>query len=53
MNRYITYEAPFQNRTFTENQIKQVYQDLVNKNEYPDFNIWIFDMLKIGIFKII
>lgn len=36
-------------RSFTENQLKEVYRDIVNKNEYHDFQEWFFDMLKSGL----
>lgn len=52
MNKlYITYEQPFNGRTFTTNQIQEVYRDLADKKEYPDFNIWIINMLKSGVFE--
>ena len=51
MKYYITYEAPLENRCFTEKQMKEVYRDLVDKNEYPTFDIWFLDMLKSGIFE--
>lgn len=52
MNKlYITYEQPFEGRTFTENQMKEVYRDLADKKEYPDINIWMIDMLKSGVFE--
>lgn len=52
MNRYITYEAPFVGRTFTEKQMNEVYRDLADKAEYPSFDIWLTDMMRSGIFKI-
>ena len=51
MKYYITYEAPLENRCFTEKQMKEVYRDLVDKNEYPTFDIWFSDMLKSGVFE--
>lgn len=48
---YITYEAPLENRCFTEKQMKEVYRDLADKNEYPTFDIWFLDMLKSGVFE--
>lgn len=48
---YITYEAPLENRCFTEKQMKKVYRDLADKNEYPTFDIWFTDMLKSGVFE--
>ena len=51
MKIYITYEAPLENRCFTEKQMKKVYRDLADKNEYPTFDIWFTDMLKSGVFE--
>ena len=49
--RYITYEEPFVGRTFTFKQMKEVYRDLADKKEYPDFITWLTDMLKSGVFE--
>lgn len=48
---YITYEAPLENRCFTEKQMHEVYRDLADKEEYPSFDIWFSDMLKSGVFE--
>lgn len=48
---YITYEAPLENRCFTEKQMHEVYRDLADKTEYPTFDIWFSDMLKSGVFE--
>lgn len=48
---YITYETPLENRCFTEKQMKEVYRDLADKNEYPTFDIWFTDMIKSGVFE--
>lgn len=48
---YKTYETPFENRYFSESQMKEVYRDLADKTEYPSFDIWLLDMLKSGIFE--
>ena len=37
------------NRFFTENQLKEVYRDIIDKTEYHDFKEWLFDMLKSGL----
>lgn len=36
-------------KTFTENQLKEIYKNIVNKEEYQDFQCWLFDMLKCGL----
>lgn len=51
MKKYITYEEPFEKQTFTEKQMKKIYCDEVDKNEYQDFESWLFDMLKSGVFE--
>ena len=33
-------------KTFTEDQLKEVYRDIVDKTEYKNFSEWFFDMLK-------
>ncbi len=35
--RYITYEEPLQGRSFTFKQMHEVYRDMADKKEYPDF----------------
>ena len=49
--KYITYEEPLKGKTFTEKQMHEVYRDLADKTEYPDFECWKTDMLKSGVFK--
>lgn len=49
--RFKTYEEPFVGRVFTASQMHEVYRDLINKAEYPDFSIWFMDMLKTHIFE--
>ena len=51
MKKYITYEEPLQSRTFTEQQIHEVYRDLADKKEYPVFSIWFLDMIRSGVFE--
>lgn len=48
---FTTYEEPLNDRTFTEKQMHEVYRDLADKNEYPDFECWFSDMLKSGVFE--
>lgn len=48
---FITYEEPFNGKTFTYGQMKDVYRDLADKEEYPDFIVWLTDMLKSGVFE--
>lgn len=51
MKKYITYEEPLQGRTFTEKQMKEIYRNMADKNEYLDFECWFIDMLKSGVFE--
>lgn len=46
MKKYMTYEEPLQGRIFTEKQMYEVYRDMADKKEYPDFECWFTDMLK-------
>lgn len=36
-------------KTFSENQLKEVYRDIIDKTEYHDFLEWFSDMLKSGL----
>lgn len=49
--KYITYEEPLAGRRFTYNQMQEVYRDFAGKEEYPDFDCWLSDMLKSGVFE--
>ena len=44
---------PLKGRSFTINQLHEVYRDLADKKEYPDFDCWFTDMLKSGVFETI
>lgn len=50
-NFYITYEEPLKGKCFTESQMKEVYRDLADQEEYPSFDIWFSDMIKSGVFE--
>ena len=47
---FITYEEPYKNRVFTKKELQQVYSAEVDKSEDPEFDVWIYDMLKSGVF---
>ena len=53
LKMYISYEEPFNGRSFTSSQMKEVYRDTVDKEEYQDFETWIYDMIKNDIFHVI
>ncbi|MFR2215380.1 MAG: hypothetical protein ACLS61_17015 [Ruminococcus sp.] len=46
--RYISYEEPLKGRSFTINQLHEVYRDLADKKEYPDFDCWLYRYVEIG-----
>lgn len=50
---YVSYEQPFNGKAFTSSQMHEVYRDLVDKTEYQDFESWLYDMIKSGVFRII
>lgn len=50
MKKYMSYEAPYKGEEFDEVQMREVYRDMADKEEYPTFDIWFEDMLKMGIF---
>lgn len=51
MKKYITYEEPYINQTFTESEMHDIYNHDVDKSEYHDFTDWLHDMIKSGVFK--
>lgn len=42
--KYVTYEEPLKGKTFTEKQMHEIYGDLTDKTEYPDFEGWKTDI---------
>lgn len=50
---YISYEQPFEGKAFTSSQMREVYRDMTDKTEYQDFESWLYDMIKSGVFRII
>lgn len=50
---FVTYEDTLANRVFSFNQMQEVYRDLTNKEEYPTFDIWLWDMIHSGVFEIL
>ena len=49
---YVSYEQPFEGKAFTSSQMHEVYRNSVDKTEYQDFESWLYDMIKSGIFRI-
>lgn len=50
---YVSYEQPFEGKAFTSSQMREVYRDMADKTEYQDFESWLYDMIKSGVFRII
>ena len=50
---YVSYEQPFEGKAFTSLQMHDVYRDMADKTEYQDFETWLYDMIKSGVFRII
>lgn len=50
---YVSYEQPFEGKAFTSSQMREVYRDMTDKTEYQDFESWLYDMIKSGVFRII
>lgn len=48
---YITFEEPYTNQTFTEQEMQNLYNTDVDKTEYATFEDWLHDMLKSGVFE--
>lgn len=49
--RFVTYEEPFKGKIFTLSVLRDLYQVYIYKKEYPEFDIWLYDMLKSGVFE--
>jgi hypothetical protein len=50
--KYVSYEEGCEGE-YTEEELKQSYESVVYKSEYPDYELWKQDMLKNRIFRII
>ena len=50
---YVSYEQPFEGKAFTSSQMREVYRDMADKTEYQDFDTWLYDMIKTGVFRIV
>ena len=48
---YITYEEPFTGRSFSEHQMQNTYCLMIDKEEYPTYEGWIYDMLRSGVYE--
>ena len=52
MKKYISYEEGSKG-TFTEQEMENLYDEVVDKEEYADYQDWFHDMLKSGVFEIL
>ena len=50
--RYRCYEEGYVGE-YTEDELVDLYKRVVNKKEYPDYESWYADMIKLSIFVII
>ena len=50
MANYICYESGYRG-VYTLPQMQKLYEDCVNANEYPDFDGWLWDMVRSGVFE--
>ncbi len=53
LKMYISYEEPFNGHSFTSSQMKEIYKNTVDKEEFQDFETWLYDMIKTDIFHVI
>lgn len=55
--KYITYEEPYINQTFTESEMREIYNKEVNKDTDADgwatFKDWLYDVVKSGVFEVL
>lgn len=50
MKKYVSYEPEISGE-YTEEELFQLYENMVDKTEYPDFDGWKWDMLRSGVFE--
>lgn len=50
MAQYLTYEQPYAGQSFSLEQMEEQYISVVDKLEYPDFDTWLYDMLRSGVY---
>lgn len=50
MKVYTIWEDPFKGRAFSKAQMEIIYESMIDKNEYPDFAGWLYDMLRSGVY---
>lgn len=50
MDSYVTYEENIDGYVYSIEDMNILYEEQVDKTEYPDFDCWLSDMLRTGIF---
>lgn len=50
-DKYVSYEEGLSGHVYSDADMHALYACEVNKTEYPDYETWIFDMLKSGVFE--
>ena len=48
---YVSYEEPYTDHKFDREGMRAVYFNDVDRSEYPNFEDWMYDMLKSGVFE--
>jgi hypothetical protein len=48
--QFVSYENGIQGE-YTLDEMKELYNSEVDKTEYQDFDTWIYDMIKSGVFE--
>lgn len=48
---FVTYEHPYKGKVFSLSEMRWLYIEQVDKNEYSEFSIWVTDMLKAVYFR--
>ena len=46
---YKCYESDFCG-VYTMVELENLYNDIIDKSEYSDFDCWFYDMIKMGLF---
>lgn len=47
---YASYDEPFKGIICNYDKLKDIYKEMVDKEEYSDFDCWFIDMIKMSIF---
>ena len=50
MKKYVSYEEGSEGK-FTEQEMEDLYNEVVDKEEYADYEDWKWDVLRSGVFE--